>query len=139
MKAIIENVIKRGDYDLGKILNRIDTYYIESKITEDERDELYSKARNSAKAQLDYHTEIEKLWQKVHELESKIEHSNSTEEDEETTQKIDDWKKPTGAHNGYPFGAIMRYTDGKVYQSVFDGINVWSPEEYPASWIIVEE
>ena len=45
MKSIFENVIKKGGYDLTALLAKIDTYHIEGKLTDSERDELYRKIR----------------------------------------------------------------------------------------------
>lgn len=47
------------------------------------------------------------------------------------------WIKPTGAHDAYNKGDIVNYND-VLYESLIDG-NVYSPEEYPAGWMIVEE
>ena len=48
MKTIFENVIARGDYDLAGLLKKIDGYHIEGRLSDDERDELYEKARTGA-------------------------------------------------------------------------------------------
>ena len=48
MKAIFESVIKRGGYDLSGLLKKIDSYHIEGKLTDAEKDELYEKARGKA-------------------------------------------------------------------------------------------
>lgn len=31
------------------------------------------------------------------------------------------------------------WTDGKLYESIYEGQNVWTPTAYPAGWKIVEE
>ena len=49
MKTIFENVIERGGYDLTGLLNRIDSYHVMGKLTDEERDELYAKARAGAR------------------------------------------------------------------------------------------
>lgn len=46
------------------------------------------------------------------------------------------WSRPTGAHDAYNTGDIVDY-NGTLYTSLVDG-NVYSPEEYPASWKVVE-
>lgn len=48
MKTIFENVINRGAFDLGGLLKKIDTFNIEGKLTDEDRDELYIKARKAA-------------------------------------------------------------------------------------------
>ena len=44
----------------------------------------------------------------------------------------EEWKQPTGAHDAYSKGTIVKYKD-KLYKSLIDG-NTYSPEEYPAGW-----
>lgn len=52
--------------------------------------------------------------------------------DEETG--LDEWTRPTGAHNAYNKGDRVVYK-GSVYESSIDG-NTWSPEEYPVGWTL---
>lgn len=129
MKEVFKSVIEKGDYDLSTILNKIDKYNIEGKITDTERDELYSLARKEPKAQYDYDTEIEKLWAVVRALQ-KGETAGGD------TNTVTDWKQPTGAHDSYMAGDMVKYTDGKTYKSVIDN-NVWSPDTYPNGWEMV--
>lgn len=42
------------------------------------------------------------------------------------------WKQPTGAHDAYSKGDIVRY-NGILYKSLIDS-NTWSPDAYPAGW-----
>ena len=48
-----------------------------------------------------------------------------------------DWVQPSGAHDAYNTGDIVRY-NGVLYRSKIDG-NVWSPDAYPAGWEVVPE
>lgn len=50
--------------------------------------------------------------------------------------EIPEWRQPAGSHDAYAKGDRVRYGD-KVYESIIDG-NIWSPEDYPAGWIVVE-
>lgn len=45
------------------------------------------------------------------------------------------WSKPTGAHDAYNKDDIVDYK-GKIYKSLIDG-NVYSPDEYPQGWEVV--
>lgn len=135
MKTIFENVIKKGGYDLSAMLDKINTYHIEGKITDTERDELYALARATPKAQYDYASEIEKLWAAVRALQN----DNSSDDTNETESNgVAEWHQPTGAHDSYMIGDKVLYTDGKVYKSIIDN-NVWSPDVYPNGWEVVEE
>ena len=42
--------------------------------------------------------------------------------------------QPTGAHDAYQKGECCLWTDGKVYRSIMDGANAYSPEAYPQGW-----
>ena len=131
MKSIFENVIKKGGYDLTKLLRKVDTYHVEGKITDAERDELYALARTKPEAQYDYKGEIDRLWAAIRGLQK-----GEATEDTEGNAAVE-WVQPTGAHDAYNKGDKVTFTDGKVYVSVIDG-NVWSPLVYPAGWQIAE-
>lgn len=47
------------------------------------------------------------------------------------------WSQPTGAHDAYNSGDVVNY-NGTLYQSLIDG-NTYSPEAYPAGWVIYVE
>lgn len=49
------------------------------------------------------------------------------------------WKQPTGAHDAYNKGDKVHYptADDPIYESKIDA-NVWSPNDYPQGWKVVE-
>lgn len=47
------------------------------------------------------------------------------------------WSQPTGAHDAYNKGDIVYY-NGVLYESVIDG-NTYSPDAYPAGWVVYSE
>ena len=49
------------------------------------------------------------------------------------------WKQPTGAQDAYNKGDKVHYptADDPVYESLIDA-NVWSPNDYPQGWKVVE-
>ena len=59
------------------------------------------------------------------------------EPEEPVTEEYPDWVRPTGAHDAYNTGDIVKY-NGKLYQSTMNG-NVWAPDEYPSGWTLYEE
>lgn len=59
------------------------------------------------------------------------------EPDEPITEEYPDWVQPTGVHDAYSIGDIVKY-NGKLYQSTING-NVWAPDAYPAGWTLYEE
>lgn len=52
--------------------------------------------------------------------------------DEADGDEIINWYTPT-SERYFTLGQLMRYTDGKVYESML-AVNVYSPESYPAGW-----
>lgn len=121
MKAIFKTVISKGDYDLTTLLNKIDTYYVEGKLSEADRAELYNLARATPKAQYNIQEEIEKLWSAIRELQNK-----------EVDTDVKDFIQPTGAHNAYHIGDRVRYK-GYIYTCLLDNC-VWSPDTLPSAW-----
>lgn len=126
MKGIIENVIKKGGYDLADLLSKVDTFFAEGKLTAEERDELYALARVKPEAQYDIKAEIARLWLAVRALQ------NDTTSGEGATTEVKDFVQPTGAHDAYNKGDKVVF-EGKTYVSAIDG-NVWSPLVYPNAW-----
>ena len=47
------------------------------------------------------------------------------------------WAQPTGAHDAYNKGDVVNY-NGVLYESLIDG-NVYSPDAYPAGWVVYSE
>lgn len=60
------------------------------------------------------------------------------EVDPEPSDEIPDFVQPGGSEDAYNIGDRVRFTDGKVYESLIDG-NVWSPTDYPDGWKLIEE
>lgn len=143
MKEIFINVINRGGYDLTEMVKKINTYHIEGKLTDEERDELYALARGSQVNQYDVNVEIEKLWTAIRELQKANETDTDTETEEETETDTEaeevyaEFVQPTGAHDCYMSGDKVTY-NGQKYICVMDYC-VYSPDVYPAGWKVVEE
>ena len=129
MKTIFDNVINRGAFDLKELLKRIDTFNIEGKLTDNERTELYVKAREAANAanSVDVVAKVAELEQRVIKLEN------------------------AGADNDTTIGetVVDEYVVGKWYYNgdkvMFEGteygcvapegaVCTWSPAEYPDYW-----
>lgn len=129
MKSIFENVIARGGYDLTAILGQIDMYHVEGKLTDEERTDLYAKARAGAAPQYDYKSEIEAIWAAIRALQA----GKSTEPtDPGTTDEWPEFVQPTGAHNAYNNGDKVSYK-GKRYTCTMDNC-IWAPDVYPSAW-----
>lgn len=131
MKEIFAQVIARGNYELTGLLNNIDRYHVEGKLTDDERTELYALARAGAAPQYDMRAEIEALWAAVRALQA----GGNT--GSEATAEWPDYVQPTGAHDAYNTGDKVTYK-GKHYTCTMDN-TVWAPDVYPAAWAAEEE
>lgn len=126
MRTIFEQVISRGDYDLTAMLQNIDRYHIEGKLTDEDRESLYALAREGAQPVYDYAAEIEAIWAAIRELQGQA-------------QDPDEWPEfvqPTGAHDAYGVGAQVTY-NGQRYRCKLANC-VWSPDAYPDAWELVE-
>lgn len=63
MVNIFKSVIERGGYNLSAVLKKIDTYHVEGKLNDAERDELRSFAINNADVKK--HPEYEAIVEQV--------------------------------------------------------------------------
>ncbi len=136
MYEIFKNVLN-GEYELVDILNKIDEYYIESKLTKEQKEELEEEARKNANpvnSYADLQTQIDKLADRVTALKNKQE---STGSEEPTEEEYPEYVQPTGAHDAYHVGDKITY-NGKHYECIFNGC-VWTPDAYPAGWKLIEE
>ena len=85
------------NYDLKSLLNCIDQYHIESRLTDEERLELTQLAREGAAPEYDYKGEIDALWAAVRALQQT---SNPPDEKDEWPEYV----QPTGAGTAYQVG-----------------------------------
>ena len=125
MKEMFEQVIQMKNYDLKTLLDRIDQYHIEGRLTDDERLDLIMQARKGAEPEYDYAGEINALWAAVRALQQNV--SPPTEEDE-----WPEFVQPTGAGTAYQVGDKITFR-GEKYICVLAHC-VWSPADYPAGW-----
>ena len=141
MNDIIKNVIKSKRYDLGELLTKIDTLWVQGSITEEQRLQLISDAQNNAMVEnsIDVLKSLYELNKRVSECEKQIaELKNGTDipTDEETTTY-----PPYVVGKCYFNGNITSF-DGRNYKCIapIGTVCVWSPTEYPPYWIdYVEE
>lgn len=143
MYEVIKNVIENKDYKLEDILYKINKMWIEGAITEEEKTELDSLARENAKAENSYaplQKQIDKLYIDMKELEARIgllKQEDGQEVEEPETEEYPQYVQPTGAHDAYNTGDKITY-NGKKYICKINGC-VWTPDAYPQGWELVEE
>ena len=122
---MFEQVIQLGNYDLKSLLDRIDQYHIEGRLTDEERLDLIMQARKGAEPEYDYAGEINALWAAVRALQQNV--SPPTEEDE-----WPEFMQPTGAGTAYQVGDKVTFK-GVHYVCRLPHC-VWSPADYPIGW-----
>ena len=125
MKELFEQVIRMKNYDLKSLLNCIDQYHIEGRLTDEERQELTQKARDGAAQEYDYKGEIDALWAAVRALQQSV--SLPAEQDE-----WPEYVQPTGAGTAYQVGDKVTF-NGVHYVCRLPHC-VWSPADYPIGW-----
>ena len=124
MKEMFEQVIQLGNYDLKTLLDRIDQYHIEGRLTDEERLDLIMQARKGAEPEYDYAGEINALWAAVRALQQSI-----------SPPVEDEWPEfvqPTGAGTAYQVGDKITFK-GVRYVCRLPHC-VWSPADYPIGW-----
>lgn len=137
MREIFAAVIRKGGYDLAAMLRRIDEYHIEGKLADGEREELIGLARGDAAPQVDPAGEVQRLWAAVRDLTARVAalEAGGTQDGSADEDDIRDYAQPTGAHDAYYTGDVVRY-EGKIYECVAPAAAacVWSPAEMPSYW-----
>ena len=134
MKKIFESVIQKGGYDLTGLLKKIDSYHVEGKLTDAERDELYAQARQNPEAQYKYKEEIEAIWAAIRELRKG---ATNGETPEAPAEEWPEFVQPTGAHDVYQLGDQVTY-NGKRFRCAMANC-AWSPDVLPDAWEEVSE
>ena len=140
MYEIFKNILNGKDYELVDILNKIDEYYIKSKLSKEQKEELEEEAREKANPVNSYAPLEERLGtleSRVDRLETKLSSQGQTSPEEPSEEEYPEYVQPTGAHDAYYVGDKITY-NGKHYECVYDGC-VWTPDAYPQGWKLVEE
>lgn len=129
MYEVIKEVITAKTYELVDMLKKIDKLWVESKITDEQRDELVSLARENAIPEESMAPILDRIFDL--ELRVKALEEAGTEPKPEPVEP-EEWKQPTGGHDAYNIGDRVKY-NGHIYESTINA-NVWSPETYPQGW-----
>lgn len=135
MKSIFESVIRQGGYDLSDMLGKIDQYHIAGKLTDQERDELYAKARSGADpgGNLDLLGKVMELEAQVRLLVEKVAALENAGVPLEPAPP-----EEYAPGKWYYTGDLVRFK-GRTHKCIAPKGQVctWSPDEYPAYWEVV--
>ena len=148
MYGIIKQVIERKDYELTSMLKKIKTLWAESELTDEQKEELVALARENADPKNSYaalENQVQALFQNMGEMGETLKEvlarlttlEGGEVVPEEPTEEYPEYVQPTGAHDAYKIGNKITYS-GKKYECLTDGC-VWSPDDYPQGWKLVEE
>ncbi len=153
MYKVIKSVIESKRYELAEMLTKIDTFWVQGSITEEERNELVALARENALPENSYagqqeridtlckeltetRKELEALTARVKALEPDGTTEGETEDStEETMNEYPEYVAPTGAHDAYHAGDKVTYNGVKYICIAPEGAAVvWNPDVMPSYW-----
>ena len=138
--SVMKNTISAGNYKLEEVLGRIKRFYISGDLDEAQLDELLQMASAGATADAERPEAlklIETLAEKITALEARVavlEGGNNGSTDDTEQAEYPEWKPWDGISKYYQYGEIVTY-DGKLWISVFNGQNVWTPGTGNGLWL----
>ena len=116
-------VIQSGEYNLSDLTKKIDTLWLKSYLTDDERESLTKLAIEKANPDAGLPSFSERM-AALEKRVSKLEGNLSSGGDSGSSD-WPEWVRPTGAHNAYAKGSQVTH-NGERYVSQIDA-NVWEP------------
>lgn len=127
MYNVVKSVIESKDYDLAKIINKIEALWVKGKLTEKQKDELQGMARISARA-----VNSVDVLAKLNELEMRIKALETAQPKEEQTEEL---VAEFVVGKWYYNGDKVKF-EGKTYECIapVGDVCVWSPKDFPAYW-----
>lgn len=128
MYTIIKSVIENGLYELSDMLKKIDTQWIQSNITDAEREELIALARENANMfnSIDILAKLEELDRRMTAYENSV---VAPETEEYPEYVVGKW---------YYGGGKCTFEGVKYDCTAPEGVVCnWSPAEYPPYWSAV--
>ena len=116
-------VIQSGEYNLSDLIKKIDTLWLKSYLTDDERESLTKLAIEKANPDAGLPSFSERM-AALEKRVSKLEGNLSSGGDSGSSD-WPEWVQPTGAHDAYAKGSQVTH-NGERYVSRIDA-NVWEP------------
>ena len=116
-------VIQSGEYNLSDLTKKIDTLWLKSYLTDDERESLTKLAIEKANPDAGLPSFSERM-AALEKRVSKLEGNLSSGGDSGSSD-WPEWVQPTGAHDAYSKGSQVTH-NGERYVSKIDA-NVWEP------------
>lgn len=139
MYEIIKRVIASGQYDLTDMISKIDSIWIQGKLTNEQHDELIDLARGEADAiqSVDIMQKIADLDARVRALEAKD--AETIDPGNPDDSNVDEAVIPEFAEGKWYYKHDAVKFNGSVYICIAPEGQacVWSPEAYPTFWQLV--
>lgn len=129
LAIVLRDVIASKDFKLNEIQEKIKKLWIESEITEEEKNELLELAKfnvNTEAERPDWLTTASNLSKRIDLLEARVLALETGGGDIPEPTGIEKWQPWDGISDKYQLGAIVEH-NGVIYESVFNGQNVWEP------------
>lgn len=150
MYKVIKSVIESKRYELAEMLTKIDTFWVQGSITEEERNELVALARKNALPENSYaglqermdamYKELNALKERIMALESEGAEEQPVEPEEDIPDEYPEYIAPTGAHDAYYAGDKVTYNGVKYICVAPEGAAVvWNPDVMPSYWQVMTE
>lgn len=127
MYEILKSVISAGGYKLADIQHKVKKLFVLGDLTEKQTDELLAMASGGVSVDAERPETLQLIQTLAEEIEALKERVTALEggkDEEETTYP--EWKAWDGISKDYQMGAIVSH-NGELWQSVFNGQNVWMP------------
>ena len=145
MYKVIKSVIESKRYELAEMLTKIDTFWVQGSITEEERNELVALARKNALPENSYaglqeridalYKELNALKERIIALESEGAEEQPVEPEEDILDEYPEYIAPTGAHDAYYAGDKVTYNGIRYVCVAPEGAAVvWNPDVMPSFW-----
>ena len=139
MYDIILSVIQSKRYELTDMLKKIDTIWIQGDITDDQKTELVTAARENAMPENTYaplQKQVDNLAAQVASIDTRLKALEGAEDPGSgEPEEWPEYKQPTGAHDAYYNGDKITYKT-KHYICIMPNGSAcsWPPDEYPQGW-----
>lgn len=129
MYEIIKNVITAGGYKLTEIQYKVKKLYILGDLTEAQMDELMSLAAAGVSSDAERPEVLDmlrRLSQRIDAHDERLAALEGGTTDTEEPAGYEEWATWDGVSDKYQQGTIVSH-NGKLWQSIFKGQNVWEP------------
>ena len=127
MFNVIKSAIEAGGYKLSEMQQKIRKFYMMGNLTEADLDELLRLASGGVSVDAERPETLKLIQTLAEELEALKARVAALEGGEEPVQPTyPEWKPWDGISKNYQRGDIVSH-NGKLWESVFAGQNVWEP------------